>query len=341
MKNNRIAWIDICRGVGILTVVYAHGLSADKFRFIFYAFHIPLFFFLSGITFRHKQHENILISLRKAVKSILLPYFLFALLGYGFWLILNIHRFSLEGFMQIIINIVYGNGSGKQFFYNAVLWFLPCLFITRYLFTLITYFTTKSKSIILILILASVISYLGGTFFPELKLPFGFETALSGVIFFGLGYLYHGHENLQKWIQDNRFILGVIFLNLLLVIATWNFLITGHQIDMRINRINNHLLFYLGAISGIGMCLSLSYIIRENKILQFLGKNSLPFFVFHLMIFSYISKILMLWINPATISQYRNLFFAPLYSLISILIISSCLYLYRKTIHNRSKNYAI
>jgi len=57
---NRMAWIDIARGIGIVLVVYGHGmrgngLTADpaslfslQDRWI-YAFHMPLFFVLSGI----------------------------------------------------------------------------------------------------------------------------------------------------------------------------------------------------------------------------------------------------------------------------------------------------
>lgn len=57
---NRMAWIDIARGIGIILVVYGHamrgnGLTADpeglfslQDRWI-YAFHMPLFFVLSGI----------------------------------------------------------------------------------------------------------------------------------------------------------------------------------------------------------------------------------------------------------------------------------------------------
>src|SRR4051812_23082158 len=105
MIKNRIDWIDICRGIGILCVIYAHGLSEDRLRFIFYAFHIPLFFFLSGITFHHKNHENVISSFKKAVKGILLPYFIFALISYGLWFVMNSSSANLSTFPKTLWNI--------------------------------------------------------------------------------------------------------------------------------------------------------------------------------------------------------------------------------------------
>jgi len=53
--NERITYIDIAKGLGILVIVLAHndlaGYHPTLHKFI-YAFHIPLFFFLSGMFFR-------------------------------------------------------------------------------------------------------------------------------------------------------------------------------------------------------------------------------------------------------------------------------------------------
>ncbi len=335
MINKRISWIDICRGIGILCVIYAHGLSADKYRFLFYAFHIPLFFFLSGVTLSHKQHESVYKSIKKGVKGILFPYFLFALISYGLWLILNIRNFHFEGFLQIMINILYGNGSGNQLFFNAVLWFLPCLFITRLSFTILSDISRNIKILIPTLLACSIAGYILATAYPHLKLPFGAETAFSSIVFFGVGYLYNGSAKLKQ-LLDNKKITTALFLTVITVLFSLsNFYLSGHQVDMRLNRMGNYFLFYLSAVSGIAMCVSWSHLIKQNKFLEYLGRNSMILFVSHLIIFSYISKILFIWLTPATISRFRNLYFAPLYSIISITIICSVLKLYHKKIYNQ------
>jgi fucose 4-O-acetylase-like acetyltransferase len=45
-KTNRILWIDVCRGIGILLVVLGH--CDPFFNKYIYGFHMPLFFLLSG-----------------------------------------------------------------------------------------------------------------------------------------------------------------------------------------------------------------------------------------------------------------------------------------------------
>ena len=329
MSKIRLSWIDICRGIGILCVIYAHGLGADKFRYLFYAFHIPLFFFLSGVPLHHKQHESTLQSIKKGVRGILFPYFLFALLSYGLWLLPTIRTFHLHDFIQVVINIFYWNGSGKQFFYNPVLWFLPCLFATRILFTVLSNISNKSRILIPLLVSCSIGGYILATFYP-LKLPFGFETALSSVAFFGLGYLYNSSPEIKKFLENRKIMAALILSILTFLLATLNFHLTGHQVDMRLNRMGNYFLFYLSAACGIGMCVSWSYIIMKNNVLEFLGRNSMVLFISHLIIFSYISKFLFIWLDPATISHFRNLYFAPLYSIISILLICSVLKIYQR-----------
>ena len=72
LATNRLEWIDIAKGVGIILVVVGHtgrGLSAvyfpDGTGFLqsmdkaIYAFHMPLFFLLSGITFGMRPPSTI------------------------------------------------------------------------------------------------------------------------------------------------------------------------------------------------------------------------------------------------------------------------------------------
>lgn len=58
MAIDRIATIDIARGIGILLVVFSHNWIMSLSRElhdIIYSFQMPLFFFLSGIFFRYNR----------------------------------------------------------------------------------------------------------------------------------------------------------------------------------------------------------------------------------------------------------------------------------------------
>lgn len=327
MDKTRVTWIDICKGIGILSVVYAHGLAGDSIRFIFYAFHLPLFFFLSGAVYHYKNHESIVVSFRKALKRVLLPYFLFAGISYIIWLLLrgNPAPVPPASTLQHMLGILYGSGATGQLFYNVVLWFLPCLFATRMLFALILHLTTKKRLLISILVMSAVAGYLFSVSFPKTKLPFSIEVAFSAVAFFGAGYLWNAFTHTKHYQLLIKYAAPVFALSftLLLVFAIINFDLSNQQIDMRLNRFSNVFLFYSGAFSGILSCIMLSVMIRKNSLLQYLGKNSMPIFVWHLILFSIFSKILFIFTDAETVKALRNLYLAPLYTVLSIVCISA------------------
>ena len=52
--SNRIVWIDRCKCIAIYFVVYGHLCLDNKYV---YAFHMPLFFLLSGFVLNEKKYE--------------------------------------------------------------------------------------------------------------------------------------------------------------------------------------------------------------------------------------------------------------------------------------------
>lgn len=142
--NNRIEEIDILKGVAIILVVMGHALSwafdinhlenyhpdALIARNVIYAFHMPLFFFLSGYVvdlgdkFWDKSHVYKIIG--KRIVSLLVP-----------------------ALTYILINSL----LLREFVYE---WFLPALFLNTFLFSFLKFissnlkFTLKAESIIFI-----------------------------------------------------------------------------------------------------------------------------------------------------------------------------------------------
>lgn len=73
VHKNRIASIDIAKGIGIISVVLGHLLGEGQYlRDFIYAFHMPLFFIISGFLFHNKKFIN---SLKTLFKTLYIPYF--------------------------------------------------------------------------------------------------------------------------------------------------------------------------------------------------------------------------------------------------------------------------
>lgn len=119
----RKQWLDVCKGIGIILVVLGHLICYDRFisRWIF-AFHMPLFFFCSGVVF--KEQDNFLILLKRKVKVILLPYILFYFVGFMFTMLIPTWREEVN--VSELLHYLYI--GQPEMFHVGQIWFLICLF---------------------------------------------------------------------------------------------------------------------------------------------------------------------------------------------------------------------
>lgn len=118
----RIDYLDIAKGLGIILVVIGH-LDSTCVHTIIYYFHMPLFFFISGI-FYDPSHDFLL----KKIKQAFIPIFVFSAISFPI-------KFIERSFLQ---EHVYFNLSYLTFqFYNIPLWFLISLFTIAILFYLV------------------------------------------------------------------------------------------------------------------------------------------------------------------------------------------------------------
>jgi acyltransferase len=330
MKGERVHWIDIAKGIGIIFIIYGHMLGSQDYRHLLYSFHIPLFFFLSGAVYNPKKYINFFNFLKKSSKSLLLPYLAFAFIFFAVWLAQTrpANLFSPEIIRQFL-SIFYANSNNNLMIFNNLLWFLPVLFATRLLFALISKYFTKIKSIGLILIFFSVFGYLFSVYAVNIKLPFGIETALSSVVFYGAGYLWNQSGKAKQSIFKYKYLLLPLLLITGFYISNIDFLASGHQIDMRLSHLNNYFYFYFAAFCGIFAWISFSQILNKNSLLEKIGRNTLILFVWHQLVFTYLSMFLNL-IPGLSIIKNMKTFIPLIYTLISITVILSIDSIYNK-----------
>ena len=80
--NNRIEWIDIAKGIAIILVVYGHAGLANipLLEKWVCAFHMPFFFFISGILFSVDKYPTINKFLQRRWKTLIRPYLFFSII---------------------------------------------------------------------------------------------------------------------------------------------------------------------------------------------------------------------------------------------------------------------
>lgn len=127
--------INILKAIAIALVVSGHLEFSIFGMFPPYSFQLALFFFISGMLFKDKYLDNVQEFIKRRVKSLLVPYFLYS----AFYCVLTVVIFKLTGkfwgmdlsFKNFFITPFL---NGHQFDLSCPLWFVPQLFITMMCF---------------------------------------------------------------------------------------------------------------------------------------------------------------------------------------------------------------
>ena len=148
--SQRIEWIDLSKSIAIYLVVLGHTLRTDISLVYIYGFHMPLFFFLSGLVFNESKYQDIRKFLISRFNTLVIPYVFFYLLTYLYWLLVerNYRPINLE-WWQPLIGMLQGSQAGGLMDHNGILWFLPCLFSTELIYVLVNKIKRKGIQFII------------------------------------------------------------------------------------------------------------------------------------------------------------------------------------------------
>lgn len=244
MDKKRDIAIDIAKGIGIYLVCLGHTTSNEVVLKWLYSFHMPLFFFLSGIF--HSKSENYFEFFKKKIKSLLVPYLFFATTLFLFFLLISKkigfsagENLSVKAnFIGIFIGIDIKGIS--QVSWGGQLWFLLALFLVVNIMYFIKKLNLKAQILVNILIILFEI-YLNKKIF--FRLPWCFSSALMGVNFYWFGN-YFRNDILNRKNIPNLILLGLLIINLITSCL-------NETVDMWRNSYGNLILFFIGAYSGI------------------------------------------------------------------------------------------
>lgn len=263
--------VDIAKGIGIISVVYGH-LNCPIHDEI-YLFHMPLFFFLSGLFFSTKYTPKEFLI--KKTRALIVPAILFYVLSFIAGYLLSNYN-NLKDYIDSFSYFLAPNG---------VLWFL----LSLYQIFIIGYVVERNiQSVFIKIIIALIITSVGYVMAVKRVFFFYFPEACLGYLFFYLGFLFRKYGMLKRrhwprWLLWGAFvgyIMGMIF---------------NVQTDMAPLVINKtYVLFFLPAIGGSLLILYLAKIIQNKKYtgwLISLGRNSLLVMCVHSPLNPLVSRI--------------------------------------------------
>jgi fucose 4-O-acetylase-like acetyltransferase len=198
----RLHWVDGCKGICIILVVYGHitgGLEAsgavlygsvfDRLRSWVYLFHMPAFFFLSGLFATNALKRPLRDVIGGKVRTLAYPYALWT----GIYLL-------VQETMAHYVNNPPDVGAALQLLwkpYGYGLWFLYSLFLISILFHLLLMARVRREGVLaLALVLHVAAAFNLFAFWPILDL------ALFNFVFYAVGGLYS--EPVFAWLSGDR-----------------------------------------------------------------------------------------------------------------------------------------
>lgn len=320
-ESQRIDWIDIAKGIGIIFVVLGHCVVKTDYihKFIF-SFHMPLFFVLSGYCFHVEKYKSVKEVLQKRARALLLPYCKFVLVGLCVTFLIPEWREALT-VRGLLTDLYLGYPSSVHI---TSIWYLVSLCGITVVYSILHFWVKKTgKSIILYLgvTLSGVAGYciyvvksLAGVgdntaeaastiSLPGGRLPLTIDASLMALVFFAIGVWCYQKDVLSH--LKHKKTCSVI--GMALTVAVGCFLNT--RVNIHGCSYGNIVYFFIAAIGGTITVISIAQlmsmgagkIIRGMKnVLIFLGKNSLFMFAMQ----SLFMHLYVYVINKCTENQY-------------------------------------
>lgn len=189
--KQRLDYIDVAKGVGILLVVWAHILTIGPSHKLIYAFHMPFFFFVSALLFKPEKYTSVVELIKKRAKRLLLPYFLYSVATWCIWAGFRYLRGDeVDSYIMPLLQTFIAQGSGAFIVHNSALWFIPCLFVLEILFYFLSKLGMRNMIIASIAIagLGCVMAHVWGNDYL-MNMPWNFDAAIFALPFYAVAYV--------------------------------------------------------------------------------------------------------------------------------------------------------
>jgi fucose 4-O-acetylase-like acetyltransferase len=279
MNKGRLDFIDVGKGIGILiliTITHNFFLPDSILNFDGYIL-MPFFIFLSGFVFSVRASDTFFLFIKRKFKAYIIPYIVFVLMGFFFTLIIN-HSNQIQPLTEIkylLHALVNGTPENLNRFYVNPLWFVFSLF-----FVVILYYLIYDKNIFIrygIIVGLLLISIALNSQKINFKNSYfaNIDVVFVALPFFDLGFLFSKLKlEFKSWQMLLLFIIFFLF-------AFYLSGIFSARVILAYNVIPNYLIFLLISTAGVLFLFFLSKMIKYNKYLVFIGKNSFTIFGLH------------------------------------------------------------
>ncbi len=277
----------------MLLVVLGHVSAMPKDLILWaYAFHMPLFFMISGMVFRYEKYASARACVIDKAKKLLAPYAMLFIINIPLWYVnRKIFGHSSATPMDMLIGFITAN-SNLGAMSSGALWFLPTLFLVSILFWGLVHLDRQKKfKIEAGMILCFLAAWFLSSFYDE-PTAWRWATVPMATVFYWIGYSFgqcwQRCEAMLERLHNPAATFSGIAIGLLAV-GTWIAFLNG-KISMAGNSYHD-----IALMLASSLCLSLGMAMLFMKLptlrlFDYAGKNSIIFFGFHIAVLRFLEN---------------------------------------------------
>lgn len=310
-NRNRIAWLDILRGLGIMLMVYGHVCYSEYSYNWINSFHMAIFFFAAGYVLKKRPAVE---DIKHRCRSLLVPYFVFGIFTLLYWYFLErLYKPSDETFFHAFIGLL--GGQFETITFNVPLWFIPCFFLTMVVYNLLL--NCCAKRLVYALTAVVTVIYI---FVPLSPCFWGIDKIPRYMLFVAIGQICAGLDLADVVEKLHIALKAVIFLVLFgvsLYLSTYVKIIGGRSVmKMQIVGDGGAWFWFITAGVGCAACAMLAIILRDNRLLEYYGRNSMLVLCIHGAVYRVLVQLTVM----ATGKDMDELRSGYLYSLLIVIV---------------------
>lgn len=276
--KSRVLWIDVARGIGLLLVFIGH-LDIPAASAWVYTFHMPLFFFLSGLLYPGCEKYSFSEFAWRRFKGLVIPYFTLGLVIALFYSVI----YAINGEPAATYAEMFRSFLIQKHYWT--IWFLASLYLTQLIYYAIDWCLNRWRGAVTIASLALCVFGFLRYRLGLGSLPWNLDVAFVAQLFFHLGYQFMNSEKIRERFVASMPMFKLIGISLVclvinVVAAKACIVLSGHSLDMSIGMYGNELMTMIAAIAGILLVVTLASVVRSCFIV-YLGRNTMILFSWH------------------------------------------------------------
>ena len=320
--KQRIHWVDVTKGVLIVLLIFFHFPPAitrleydispfwfvNCWQAIYSCFFMQAFFFLSGYCSSFPSDGKVFFY--KLFKQLFLPFVCFEIL-YCVWSALTKYGMSLE-----VLYGIWRNSNGTSF------WFLNALMFSKVIIWLVLQISPSR----VMLFAVSLLLLVAGIIFECYDIGSNFlflRPSMLAVFFVTLGYILKDNNRIF-----NRLIVwgSAGFPYLLLFLVFFKLPIPEVTAAIKVDLLSMPL-FLLLSISGTFACIYYCMRIKEFRLLEYFGRNTLIVYCIHFIVLVSLADLLYRIIIP--VGLFRSIVYVVVLFIFVFVVFSAIIQLFK------------